>query len=373
MPDCPAIPEETYGLFSKRIHESVMDERVPVAGSIELTLRCNLRCVHCYCKGCRGDGELTTDELRRVIDKVADAGCLWLLVTGGEPMLRPDFPEIYMHIKQRGIIPTLFTNGTLLSDELAGLLTEWQPFWVEISIYGATRETYEAITGVAGSFDDCMRGIRMLVERGVNLKLKTMVLRENLHELDRMYEFAGDLGLDFRHDALLNPTLGGELAPAAHRIDPETVIALDRKYNAEIDSWRDFIRDSQEIPPADTLISCGSGISSFHVDPGGRLGLCLLARSESYDLRRGDFDEGWNGLISDIRRRRPAAGHRCSSCSLRHLCGSCSAWADLETGSREGSVDYLCRIAALRAKAFGDAEARLMGNDMLRQLDIEPD
>jgi radical SAM protein with 4Fe4S-binding SPASM domain len=369
MPDCPVIPEETYGLFSRRVHESVVDERVPIVGSLEPTLRCNLRCVHCYCEGSRDGDELSTAGLKQTIDKIADAGCLWLLITGGEPMLRPDFPEIYLHIKEKGIIPTLFTNGTMVSPEIAELLAEWQPFWVEVSIYGATRETYESVTGVSGSYERCLRGIRLLMEAGVNLKLKTMVLKENLHEIDLMYRYAAGLGLAFRHDALLNPTVGGEMGPAKHRVDPETVIALDRRYNAEIDTWRDFIRQSREIPPAETLISCGSGKYSFHVDPKGMLGLCLLARTETYDLRHGDFEDGWRGVIADIRRRRPPAGHRCSNCNLRHICGCCAAWAGLETGDEEGSFDYLCRIAALRVRAFGGAEARRMGDDMLRLLD----
>lgn len=369
MPDCPVIPEETYGIFSKRVHKNVIDERVPIVGSMELTLRCNLRCVHCYCEGSRDEGQLGTDELKSVIGKVADAGCLWLLLTGGEPLLRPDFPEIYLYVKERGIIPTLFTNATLVDAGMAKLLADWPPFWIEVTLYGATRETYERVTGVKGSYDKCMRGIELLLKHELNLKLKTMVLKENVHELEQMYGLAGGLGLEFRHDALLNPTLSGGRDPAAHRVDIETVIELDRRYNAEVDTWRDFIRESRDLPPAETLIGCGSGINSFHVDPQGMLGLCLLARTEAYDLRSGEFLEGWNGPIAELRSRRPGRNYRCGNCGLRHLCGSCAAWAGLETGSPEASVDYLCRVTAMRAREFGGPETRRMADEIFEELD----
>lgn len=372
MPDCPSIPEETYGLFSKRVHDNVFDERVPITGSMEFTLRCNLRCVHCYCEGSRSNGEMNTAETKSIIDKMADAGCLWLLISGGEPLLRPDFQELYLHIKKKGIFPTLFTNGSLVTPELADFLGEWQPFWVEVSIYGATRETYEDVTGMEGSYDRCMRGIELLMDRGVNLKLKTMVIKRNLHELEQMYEMAGEMQVNFRHDALLNPTLGGRLDPTEQRVDIDTVIELDRRYNEEIGTWRDFIQKSRNLPAAETLISCGAGVNAFHVDPGGRLCLCLLSREQSYDLLGGSFEEGWNGFISELRQRRATGDYRCGSCNLRHLCGSCSAWAALETGDPEGSVDYLCRVAATRARCFGGPDARRDGNAMLASLGGAP-
>ena len=372
MPDCPGIPDETYGIFSKRVHGNVFDERVPITGSLELTLRCNLRCVHCYCEGSRSSTEMDTGQTREVIDKIADAGCLWLLLTGGEPMLRPDFREIYQHVKSRGIIPTLFTNGTRITEETADFLAEWSPFWIEMSIYGATRETYEKVTAVEGSYDRCMRGIELLMERGINLKLKTMVLRSNVHELELMYQMARELGLDFRHDTMLNPTLGGGADPVHHRVDLETVIDLDKRFNEEVDTWSEFIRKTREIPPAETLVSCGAGVNSFHVSPEGRLSLCLLSRLETYDLLRGSFEEGWNGAIKDLRMRRPSESYRCGKCSARHLCGCCTAWAALETGDPEGSIDYLCRAAALRALSFGGAEARRLGDVLLESLEGAP-
>ena len=164
-------------------------------GTIEVTHRCPLECAHCYNNLPVGDAdarrrELSTDELRRIIDEIAEAGGLWLLFTGGEIFARQDFLEIYTHAKQRGLLITLFTNGTQITTAIADYLVEWPPFSIEITLYGRTRETYERLTRVPGSFDRCMRGIRLLKERGLPLKLKTVAVTINRHEISDMQRFA---------------------------------------------------------------------------------------------------------------------------------------------------------------------------------------
>ena len=144
--ECPPIPKVSYIQFADRLNRGLFNERLPISGSIELTFRCNLRCVHCYCNLPQNDRqaietELETDEVYRLLDQIAEAGCLWLLITGGEPFLRDDFLDIYTYAKKKGFITTLFTNGTLLNKDLADALVEWPPFLVEITLYGATRET----------------------------------------------------------------------------------------------------------------------------------------------------------------------------------------------------------------------------------------
>ena len=108
-----------------------------------------------------------------------DEGCRWLLLTGGEPFLRPDFLDIYTNANKKGLLLTLFTNGTLLTPRSADLLAERRPFAIEITLYGATQQTYERITGIPGSYARCRRGIDLLLERNLPLKLKTMVMTLN--------------------------------------------------------------------------------------------------------------------------------------------------------------------------------------------------
>ena len=132
---------------------------VPLQACLELTYRCNIRCEHCYIPHRSGEGELSTDEWKRVIEQVTEAGCLFLLISGGEPFLRRDALEIYLHAKRNGLLVTLFTNGTMITPRIAEVLAEYPPFAVEVSVYGATRETYRSVTRVAGAYDQDPLGV----------------------------------------------------------------------------------------------------------------------------------------------------------------------------------------------------------------------
>src|SRR4051812_39529347 len=158
--------------------------------------------------------ELSYDEHCRLLDELADAGCLWLLFTGGEIFARADFLDIYTYAKRKGFIVTLFTNGTLITERIADTLLEWRPFAIEITLYGRTRETYEALTGIPGSYDQCLRGIRLLQERGLPLSMKTVAVSINRHEIWEMKRFVEeDLKLPFKFDAMMTPRIDCSQSP----------------------------------------------------------------------------------------------------------------------------------------------------------------
>ena len=215
--ECPSITHLGYGAFSENLHAKSSRERIPLNGSFEVTMRCNVRCQHCYLPlaqraGSRQD-ELSFTEIERILGELADAGCLWLLLTGGEPFIRKDFIEIYDSAKRKGFITSIFTNGTLLTEKIADHLAEWRPFAIEISLYGATQETYERVTGVPGSYARCMRGIELLLDRRLPLQLKSVLITLNQHELAQMKDFSENLGLEFRFDPVINAGIDGILTP----------------------------------------------------------------------------------------------------------------------------------------------------------------
>jgi len=361
--DCPHIPDLRYGDFSKRLRDRLGGQRVPITGSLELTFRCNLRCVHCYVahghSGIAGQRELTAGEISSILDQAVDEGCLWLLLTGGEPLLRPDFQEIYLSCKKKGLILTLFTNGTLLTPQIADLLAEWRPFAVEVTLYGRTQETYERITGIPGSHARCLRGIDLLLERGIPLRLKTMLMTLNKHEVWDIKAFAEGLGVQYRFDPMMNGGLQ-DLAPLAYRLSPGEVVALDLADESRSREWRTFCDRFRGVrADPHRLFICGAGHSSFHVDPYGQLSPCLIARHLEFDLRQGSFHAGWHQFLAQVRALEPGPGYACAQCELLPLCGQCPGWAMLEGGNREKPVEFLCQIAHLRANAFGwyrDAE-----------------
>ena len=221
-----------YSEFSKDILDRLVHQRVPLTGAIELTRRCHLNCVHCYNNLPPKDpgalkNELTYEQHCRMLDEMTEAGCLWLLYTGGEILLRRDFLDIYTYARRKGLLITLFTNGTLLTPKIVDRLAHCRPFSIEITLYGRTKETYERITGVPGSFEKCLRGIDLLLQHKLPLKLKSMAITVNKHELGDMKKFAEDeLGVEFKFDAMISPRLdslsrstGGEVVSGGDRHD----------------------------------------------------------------------------------------------------------------------------------------------------------
>jgi radical SAM protein with 4Fe4S-binding SPASM domain len=355
--ECPHIPEIRYKDLSWRLHAKSEQQRLPVAASMEITARCNLRCSHCYINLPAGDQraqkrELSFSQWARIIDEIADSGCLWLLITGGEPLLRPDFPDIYLHAKKQGMIITLFFNGTLVTPALADLLQEWPPFQVEITAYGRTKATYESVTRIPGSYEKCLRGIDLLLERQIPLGLKTTLTTQNFQEVWEMKAWAQGLGLLFRFDAEINPRLDGGQEPLALRLTPEQVVEFDVRDEQRFQEWQRLIKE-YDIPieqSSGQLYNCYGGISSFHVDSFGHLHLCQMTHCPGFDLTRQSFAEGWEKFLPAIRARQTREDFPCRQCTLKVLCSQCPAWAQLENGDPETPVAFLCRLAHLRAQ-----------------------
>lgn len=364
---CPQIPELPYRELARRLVATSSDGRFPLWGTIELTERCNLRCLPCYIRKPIADknaqaSELTLAEWCELLDQVVDAGCLCLLFTGGEPLARHDFLDIYTHGKKKGLVITLFSNGTLLTPNIADHLAEWFPRMIEVTMYGRSQEVYERVTRVPGSYARFMRGIELLHERRIPFRLKTIVVTANRYELWEMKAFAGDLGVDFRFDPLINPGLDGCRHPLEYRISPEEVVQLDREDDDRWNGLQRFCDDFIRLPMnSESVYYCAAGINGFHIDASGRMSVCLMVRSSQYDTRSGSFRDGWkNFLPSDLARKRKTSAP-CQTCELHRLCYQCPGWAKLETGHAEGVVAYLCRLTHLRADALGIDYARKEG------------
>ena len=352
-----------YPTWSGGLKRRAAGRRTPLGGTLELTRRCNNRCRHCYNNLPAADpaalaSEMGTAEVCRLLDELASAGCVWLLLTGGEILLRPDFLEIYDRAKEKGFLVTLFTNATLLTSETADHLARRRPFSIEVTLYGATRATYEAVTGVSGSVGRCLRGVDRLRERGLPLKLKSTVLTVNRHEVWEMKRMAEeDLGLPFRFDALLNARCDRSQAPLLVRLTPEEVVALDLADPEREAALREIAGGigALRVPRVGrkSIYACGGGVHSFAVDPCGRLRLCALTPGEGYDLRRCSFSEGWERFLVRQREAQLDPASKCARCALNAFCGMCPANGDLECGDPRQPVDFLCQVAHLRACALG--------------------
>lgn len=343
-----ALFQEQKGRLGRR--------RYPFSGSFELTERCNLACVHCYINQPAGSagaraGELTTAQVTAILDQIADAGCLHLLLTGGEPLLRSDFAEIWRCAVRKGFLLTLYTNGTLLTPATADFLAEWRPRLLEITLYGATQETYERVTQVPGSYAACLRGIELALERRLPLNLKTMVLRANRHELHAMQALAARWGVAFHYDALLWPRRDGGEEPYAQRLTAREIVAMDLDDPERLDEWGQALSDVHGVIRGSRVYDCGAGRYSFHINSAGKLSACMTALAPAYDLLLGRFQDGWENVLGPVvQAARVQQDSACLSCDVGVLCTQCPGWSQAVHGDNETPVAFVCEVGRLRAE-----------------------
>lgn len=350
----------SYSDFSAKINSLNPGKRIPQAASLELTYRCNNRCIHCFCNLPANDPvakstELTTTEIKGLLDELAGMGTLWLLITGGEPLLREDFEEIYRYAKTKGFLVTLFTNGTLLDDRTLALLKRYRPFVVEISLYGATKEVYEKVTGIAGSFERCMRGIRQLLDAGIQIKLKSVAIKANIHEIEAMDNIAKELGCDFRHDPLIQARIDEKGATSHHdcRITVDDVVRLDLMFPKRIEAYREFCEKYiGKTGDSRSLYQCGAGLRMIHINPYGEAMGCMMMVRDGFSLREHSLSWVWEEGIASVISREKDFSMPCDDCELINLCDQCPAWSILENGDEKKELTYMCGIAKKRAERF---------------------
>lgn len=339
---------------------------------IELTERCNNNCLHCSVNLPAGDAgakarEWTAGRWKAVLTEAAGLGCLVVRLTGGEPLLRTDFEEIYLHARKLGLRVMLFTNATLITPSLARLLKDVPPLEaVEVSVYGMTKETCEAVTRVPGSFAACRRGLGLLSENGVAFTIKGAVLPPTRHEADAFEAWAAGLPGHIGTPAFavlldLRSRRGPEdknMAIAGLRPGGEEFVRFARRRGEEtVEEWRDFCGRSAGAR-GDRIFTCMPSAASAAIDPYGRLQFCLGLRHPDtvYDLASGSLREAVTEFLPRLRETRaadPAYLERCGRCFLKGLCEQCPAKSWAEHGTLDTPVEYFCGIAHAQAVAAG--------------------
>jgi len=339
---------------------------------LEITARCNNDCPHCYINLPAGDRaaqeqELTPAEIGRIADEAVALGAVWVLMTGGEPLLREDFAEIYLLLKKKGLLVSVFSNATMVRQEHVELFRKYPPRDIEVSVYGATKETYEKVTRRPGSFAAFQQGLRLLTDSGVRVRLKAMALRSNHHELAAISEFCRAHTKDYyRFDPLLHLRFDGDASRnagiLAERLTPEEIVAVERadseRFGALEKNCGKLINEEFCHTGCDHLFHCGAGNGSFSVSYDGRFRLCssLWVPETMYDLRTGTLQEAWENTVPrvrDLRSKNPEFLNTCRKCPLINLCLWCPAHAYLETGAMDTRVEYFCQVAHARAAALG--------------------
>ena len=363
--------------------EKMRGKRALISFDLEITARCNNNCRHCYINLPAGDKEakkkeLSLEEIQEIGKEAVSLGAVWCLITGGEPLLRADFPHIYLSLKKKGLLISVFTNATLVTKEHIKLFKAYPPRDIEVSVYGVSKESYEGVTRRAGSFAAFRQGLDLLLESGLNLRLKAMALRSNLHEQPEIARFCRERTNGyFRFDPFLHLRYDGDPARNAEikdeRLSPEEIVALEKSDPERFQALKkgcDKLIDPQfSHTSCKHLFHCGAGNDSFSLSYDGLFRLCpsLWHPDCVYNLKQGTLTDAWQNFVPQMRAMQSERREflkTCRQCPLINLCMWCPAHASLETGAPDAPVCYFCQVAHARADALKAARAPLLPLDL---------
>lgn len=353
-----AGPELTNADWMAGFRSRIADRRVPLMGTIELTSRCNLKCVHCYLgpqeeQWKKRSQEMSTEKVLSVVDEIVAAGTLYLLITGGDPMVHRDFKKVYRYAREQGLLVTVFCDGILVNDEIIELFTELPPFVVEVSLYGATAEVYEAVTRVKGSYPKAIKGIKRLLDNGIRVGLKTVLMTVNRHEMDAMRAIAEGFGVPFRMDNAIFPCLpNSSKDPLQYRITPKQAVEAELSDPKRAQEWVSYIDSRKGTPQGETTYRCGAGVNSFHVDPFGFASPCLMTTQYRHSLKDRSFESLWGQELVQLRSHKPREEYGCNSCEMQVACSGCPGFNYQETGHEDVKSQYVCDTTKERWEAI---------------------
>ena len=332
----------------------------PLEAHIELTYKCNFKCVYCFCSmdNAKITPELNYSDWKRVLDKLYMAGILRVTFTGGEPLAHNDFKDIYLYAKKKGFIISVFTNGALLTRELMGFFVKEPPFLIEITLHSLDAKIYSSITGSSVSrLKLLLETMRQLKLHNLNLVIKTVGLKENKTEISKIKIFAESLlgNNRFRFDYYVFPKLNGDNAPCRHRLSVKDICSiLERDKDILLTNYQQHA-NSKSLPVNNgRLYICNSWHTSFFINPYGMFRFCLLSEKYSWDTLKHDFKPMFYKSCEYVSHLVRTSHAKCGSCNSRRFCITCPARAFLESGNEEEPVDFFCRLAHAEKNRFKD-------------------
>jgi AdoMet-dependent heme synthase len=318
--------------------ESIRTEIVPFSAVWEVTNRCNLRCVHCY-QGKEGT-ELDRERSRAMLDDLLALGCLKLTLTGGEPLLHPDFREIYEYCTDKGFAVTLFTNATRFSPGLMDLLLRLPPFAVECSLHGASAPAHDAVTGVEGSFEAAKKNILQLVEKGFRVVVKSALMSVNHQELGPLRELTRQWDASFHPTLRIFPKIEKGASVNSLRVGDDVLKRLCAS------GYLPDLTSEGEPDPNSREFLCNAGRQACCISAEGKVYPCVAFRWECGDLRDRSLAEIWSDspALATLRGYREEDFEECGRCRWKRVCEFCPGMGYGEQGNALVPCAELCRL-----------------------------
>jgi radical SAM protein with 4Fe4S-binding SPASM domain len=371
-----------------RIMEKASRARLPIIGSFELLPMCNLRCKMCYVRKdaaeVRAAGGLKdADWWLALAESATREGLLFPLITGGEPFLHPKFDRILKGMLDLGLQVSINTNGTLIDGRWADFLNDHRPTRINLTLYGASDETYDRLCGDANAFTRVQKAVDLLLERGIRLKFNTSITPDNVDDLPAMIAFAKDRGCPIQVATYMFPPLrrDSSLVGQNDRLSPEdAALARVRADLLQADpawfvgqalTYRKFVPLDQEPwnfgNTGEVGMTCRAGLSSFWVDWQGALINCGMYASVRIQTGPETFAQDWRTLVEQTAAVRYSPA--CLSCLNRPICHPCIAMIQNECGTHAGRPEYMCRMNAALSRYY-DTFVREHYPDVVPQFDI---
>lgn len=352
---------QEYTTAEQYLLDRAKQRNIPMDGSMELLPLCNMNCDMCYVRLSRPEMERqgrmrTGAEWLALGREMAEAGTLFLLLTGGEPLLHPDFKEIYLGLKKLGFILTVNTNGTLIDESWADFFAQNKPRRINITLYGSDEPTYENLCHYKGGYEKTVNAVRLLRQRGVDVKLAGSMAAGNVDDFSTMISVAKALDVPMHIDPYMVPASRERNKPfdEQSRLLPEKAAAACVDYvknylgEEEFARYRDkHLHQIDNFVPREEKYSvpgCAAGRSSFTINWQGKMRPCVACSEPSAEVFDIGFAESWKQISAAFQAVRYCS--ECSNCRLRPVCRTCALACLLETGDYMKKPEYLCRYAA---------------------------
>jgi AdoMet-dependent heme synthase len=331
------------------LHATAVVRCIPLTTHLEVTYRCNARCVHCFQDRGAAPRELSTDEWITVVNQVRAAGALILTLSGGEALLSSSFWPVAEHARRIGLAVRVFTNGLLLTRANVARLRALRPLSVEVSIFSLRPERHDAVTKVPGSLARALRGLFRGKRAGIPLVIKCPLLSVSGDDYAEVRALAERLGASVVFEPHIFPRSDGHMAPTRCRGDDATLGSYFADPVTQGYDRRTLLQVAPECHP------CGMARTFLVVSPEGELLPCPVLQASAGNVRRERLDVLWREapLLQRLRSRTFGALRGCGTCPRSGYCDRCSAMALLEDGDLDGPSSRACHIAELRERAWG--------------------
>lgn len=343
--------------FNSTKRKQWIEQRKPFSVLFELTSSCNMKCIHCYLQNYHESNYLSYQEIIKIIDILYVHGIIFLTFTGGEIFTRKDFLGIYMYAKRKGFLVELFTNATLITDEIIDVLKEYPPLLVDVSLYGDNENTYTDITQVKGMFSKVVMNCKKMVDAGIRVSLKSPILQQTIGEIDGMKAIAKKIGVPFVFSFDITPTIDKSNKPRDYQVELGTSLKYEfQNYYEQVSKGERKLgkldeNEIEKLAKCNYVYACNVAQNSFIIDYKGNICPCMKLRHKGVSFLENDFDRIWDSFkyYSNIVAQEK---YKCKKCESRYFCDICPAEMDLIYGDAQIRPEGVCVPAQIRRKFY---------------------